>query len=155
MRWFWEPAWRVWRLRHLARVEDPPGRLSLLAGEDSYWVWWPSEEGVLTFSRTADNPCNFELSTLRMLNPRRYWNDWLGADARLVNETLRAVEHEGRPAWCFTAPYVKGGSPELTVDAELGLVVRSWRDDVGCIQEWTDLNVDPSLDASFFEYREG
>ena len=66
--------------------------------------------------------------------------------------TLRADEHEGRPAWSFVAPRVKGDTPHLVVDAELGLVVRISRDDVGVVEEWTDLRLDPTVDASFFTY---
>ena len=47
---------------------------------------------------------------------------------------------------------MKGRSAVLTVDAELGLRVRAERADVGYLQEWSGLLVDPSLDDAFFNY---
>lgn len=145
-------CWRVWRLRDLARIEDPPGRLSLLAGKTSFWRAWPVDDGVKQLPRTADARDNYDLSYLTMQDPETYWTTWLSADPDLVMNTLRAVEHQGRPAWRFTAPSVKGGSTVLTVDAELGLIVRAERADMGRLEEWTDLQGDASLDPSFFEY---
>jgi hypothetical protein len=144
--------WRVWRLRALARIEAPPGTLSLLAGTDHYWRAWPIDAGVTRIPRDPAAPFDFDLSALAMLDPHRYWTEWLAADPALVTRTVHAAEHEGRPAWRFTAPRVKGGSPVLTVDAELGLRVRAERADVGHLEEWSGLTVEPSLDPSFFEY---
>jgi hypothetical protein len=144
--------WRVWRLRDLARIEDPPGRLSLVAGRSSFWR--PLDGGVERIPRTADARINYDLNHLVMLDPQEYWAEWLSADPRLVTSTLHMVEHQGRAAWRFTAPPAKGGSPVLTVDAELGLRVRAERPDVGCFEEWSGLAVDPLLDASFFEFSE-
>jgi hypothetical protein len=146
--------WRVWRLRGLARVEHPPGRLSLLAGEKYYWRSWPVDNGITRIPRDPDVPFDFDLSALAMPYPHAYWTQWLGADPELVMRTIGPVEHQGRPAWRFTAPPVKGGTPVLTVDAELGLRVRGERADTGYLEEWSDLTVDPSLDPSFFEYHE-
>lgn len=146
--------WRVWRLRELARIEDPPGRLSLLAGTSFYWRSWPIDDGVTRIPRDPEAPFDFDLSYLTMLDPERYWGEWFGSDPELVVSTLQRVEHQGRPAWRFTAPHVKGGSPVLTVDAELGLKVRTERADVGYLQEWSGLTVSPSLDAAFFDYEE-
>lgn len=86
-----------------------------------------------------------------MINSQN-WAQWLGSDPQMVMSSLHQVQHEGRAAWRFTAPAVKGGSLVLTVDAELGLAVRAERADVGYLQEWSHLRVDPSLDASFFDY---
>lgn len=145
--------WRVWRLRNLARIEDPPGRLSLLAGTAFYWRSWPIDEGVTRIPREPDEPYSFDLSYFAMLDPEKYWAEWLGSNPQVVMNSLHRVQHEGRPAWRFTAPPVKGGSAVLTVDAELGLRVRAERADVGYLQEWSGLLVDPSLDAAFFNYQ--
>jgi hypothetical protein len=126
--------WRVWRLRDLARIEDPPGRLSLLAGTAFYWRSWPIDDGVTRIPRNPETPFDFDLSYLTMLDPEKHWTKRLGSDPEVVMSTLHRVEHQGRPAWRFTAPQVKGGSPILTVDAELGLRVRTERADVGYLQ---------------------
>ena len=146
--------WRVWRLRELARIEDPPGQLSLLAGTTYYWRSWPIDDGVRRIPRDPEVRFDYDLSALAMPDPEEHWTKWLGSDPEVVMSTLRRVEHQGRLAWSFTAPRVKGGSPVLTVDAELGLLVRAERVDVGFVREWGGLTVDPSLDAAFFDYDE-
>ena len=140
----------MWRLRDLVRVEDPPGTLSLVAGRTSYWRAWPEDDGVVELPRHGDNRWSYDASRFVMVKPHDYWSEWLELDPELVRTTLRADVHDGRPAWSFTAPKVRGGTAHLVVDAELGLVVRVSREDVGVVEEWTDLGVDPSLDESFF-----
>jgi hypothetical protein len=56
----------------LARIEDPPGRLSLLAGTAFYWRSWPIDEGVKRIPRDPDVRYDFDLSYLTVLNPREY-----------------------------------------------------------------------------------
>ncbi len=53
--------WRVWRLRDLARIEDPPGHLSLLAGTTFYWRSWPIDDGVTRIPR--DPKVRFDYDT--------------------------------------------------------------------------------------------
>lgn len=144
--------WRVWRLRELARIEDPPGHMSLLAGKTHYWRSWPIDDGVTRIPRDPEVRFDFDLSALAMPDPVGYYTTWLGEDPELVASTLRRVKHHGRLAWTFTAPRVKGGSSVLTVDAELGLVLRAERSDLGFVREWSELTVDPTLDAAFFDY---
>jgi hypothetical protein len=146
--------WRVWRLGDLARVEDPPGRLSLLAGASTYWRSWPIDDGVRVIPRGPENWVDFELSVLINVDAYSYWAQWLNQDAALVERSLTAAVHDGRPAWQFAAPPAKGGTPEFTVDAELGVVVRAEREDRGCYLEWTGLHSEPRLEQAFFKYHE-
>lgn len=143
---------RVWRWRDLSRIEDPPGRLEMVACEDCFW--WPSPTGDGFERQTRDRGTDDNLwpGPFRMLDPEEYWSGWLSHDPRLVTSTLRRVVYENRPAWRFTAPWVKGGTPVFTVDAELGLIVRKERADVGVWEEWTKLALDPSLNAAWFDH---
>jgi hypothetical protein len=142
--------WKVWRRGRLARIENPPGSLSLIAGEDAYWLKGPL--GDVIERPRSDEYDDFELSALTMLEPDEYWREWLGQDLSLVESTLRPVEHEGRPAWEFTAPPVKGGAPVLTVDAELGILLQARRDDVGVLASWSEVRTDVPLTDELFAY---
>lgn len=134
---------RIWRLRDLVRVEDAAGRGRMVAGDRRCWYFGH-----------RDRPRDFgsvppEAEGL-LLDPREEWTSWLSGAPELVVGSLRPVEHDGRPAWRFTAPEVKGGRPTVTVDAELGLVLRFAREDVGHAETWSDLELLPSLDPAFF-----
>lgn len=115
-------TWKVWRRDRLARIEEADGRLTLIAGDDFYWT--PDADSDLghLWPRRRDS-VELEMCVLSMLEADGYWSEWLSQDWPLVMSTLRATTHEGRPAWRFTAPKVKGACPELTVDQELGLVL--------------------------------
>jgi hypothetical protein len=84
-------------------------------------------------------------------DPYTYWSDWLGADPDLVMGSLTALKHRRRPSWRFTAPRIERGTPEITVDADLGVVVHSQLAGVGLVQEWIQLRPDPSLTPAFFQ----
>jgi hypothetical protein len=140
---------RVWHLGDLARIEEPPGRLSVVAGEQSFWYTVPGEPDLTELPRTPESRYRF-VESIMQRDPLAYWSDWLGADPDLVMESLTAVTYHRRPGWRFTAPAVKGGTPEITVDADLGVVVHSQRPDVGLIREWIQLRPDPSLTPAFF-----
>jgi hypothetical protein len=141
--------WRIWHLDDLARIEEPPGRVSAIAGEHTTWYAVPGQPGLTEIPRTPESRYGF-VELIMQRDPLGYWSDWLGADPDLVMETLTQVTHRRRPAWRFSAPYVKGGTPEITVDADLGVVVHSRRPDAGLIREWIQLRPDPSLTPAFF-----
>jgi hypothetical protein len=60
--------------------------------------------------------------------------------------------HEGRAAWRFEGPEVKGGVPTVTVDAELGLVLRAERADIGVFRSWSQVRSDADLGDDLFRY---
>lgn len=141
---------RVWRLGNMMRIEDPPGHTRILAGERTVWVagddvdeeaWGPRDPDLV--------PRDTEAGWL--LEPEEHWRGWLGEDPSLVMRTLGPVTFEGRPAWRFSVPVVQGGSAELVVDIELGLVVRMARDDHGASISWSELTIEPQLGPRFFE----
>ncbi len=66
--------------------------------------------------------------------------------------SLGPTTHEGRAAWRFKAPEVKGSVPTMTVDAELGLVLCAERDDIGVIQSWSQVHSDRELDDDLFRH---
>ncbi len=134
---------RAWQLRDLVRVEDEDGRALLVAGERRVW-----------HAGFSDAPRDFgsappEADWL-LLDPREHWTEYLSENVARVTSTLHAVEYDGRAAWRFSAPDVKGGSPTVTVDADVGLVLRIARDDLGHADAWSDLAVLPDLEPSFF-----
>ena len=141
--------WRVWRHRQLARIENPPGRTVLIAGATSYWR--RDGEQVEEFERSPGFT-DFELSEFIWLDVEAYWRNWLEQDRALVERTLRRVTVDGRPAWEFTAPEVKGAAPVLDVDADLGIVLGASRDDIGVFMSWTDVSTDVPLTDDLFEY---
>jgi hypothetical protein len=140
---------RVWHLGDLARIEEPPGRVDVIAGGTSFWYRAAGEPELTEIPRTDDNRYSF-VRLIMHPDPLGYWSDWLGDDPDLVMGTLSPVRHRRRPAWRFTAPRVEGGPTEISVDAELGIVVHSRRPDVGLVQEWIQLRPDPSLSPEFF-----
>lgn len=144
----------MWRRGRLARIEEPPGTLVLIAGDQSYWRKYQVDPDVVEVPRVPEYD-DFELSAFTMLEPEEYWRDWLEQDRALVERTLRAVEYEGRPAWEFTAPWVKGGTPVMTVDAELGIVLEARRDDVGVFESWAEITSGELLSDELFEYDGG
>lgn len=143
--------WRVWRRGRLARIEDPPGTTRLIAGESQYWWKNPIGGEVVVKERSPDYD-DFELSEFTWQEPEKYWRDWLSQDRSLVLGTLRSVVVEGRPAWEFTAPFVKGASSLIAVDAELGLMLRAERDDVGRYLSWTEVRTDLPDDDDLFRH---
>ncbi len=143
--------WRVWRRARLARVENPPGVLRLVAGEKSYWRKWPVDATVVEIPRSRDYD-DFELSALTMLEPEEYWRQWLMRDTDVVARTLRAVTHQGRRAYVFRAPEEKGHSVDLTVDAELGLVLLLETTELGVIESWSDISTEPPPSDDLFVF---
>ncbi|GAA3683246.1 hypothetical protein GCM10022237_47430 [Nocardioides ginsengisoli] len=140
---------KVWRWRDLIRVEDPPGDARVLAGERMLWSARTEYQEEVWELRDPDNaPADVGLAHL--VDPRDYWTEWLSSDRARVKRTLHAMTYDGRPAWEFSMPRVKGGSPTVIVDAELGLVLRMARDDIGFAEEWHDVRVEPDLSPSFF-----
>ena len=139
--------WRVWRQGRLARIEEPAGTVALVAGERTYWMFWPPSGGVVALPRSGEHD-DFELSRLTMLNPERYWREWLSLDPSLVEATFEETVHDGRHAWRFTAPEVKGARSVLTVDCQTGLVLLAQHPDAGAVEEWSAVStaaVDPNL----------
>ena len=139
--------WRVWRQERLARIEEPAGTVALVAGERTYWMFWPPSGGVVALPRSGEHD-DFELSRLTMLNPEWYWREWLSRDPSLIEATLEETVHDGRHAWRFTAPEVKGTRSVLTVDCQTGLVLRARHPDAGAVEEWVAVStaaVDPNL----------
>lgn len=134
---------RIWRLRDLVRVEDGTGCVLMVAGDRRCW-YLGHEDGPRDFGSVPPE------SEGLLLDPRQYWTSWLSENRGLVASTLRPAEHEGRPAWSFTAPEVKGHCPIVTVDAELGLLVRIATEDGAHAETWTDLEVLPGLEPGFF-----
>jgi hypothetical protein len=145
--------WRAWRRGRLARVEDPPGVLRLIAGEESYWRKWPADAEVVVLHRSHDHD-NFELSALTKLDRFEYWRGWLSRNPDVVTRTLHDTTYQGRPAYRFTAPEVKGRSLELTVDAALGLVLCMEAADLGVIQRWSDVSPELPPNDDLFLYRD-
>ncbi len=143
--------WRVWRRGHLARIEDPPGTVTLIAGDRTYWRKWPIDPAVVVFPRSPDHD-EFELSLLTVREPGTYWRGWLTQDPEAVLTSLEPTNHEGRPAWRFRAPEVKGGRPTLTVDAELGLVLRAERADLGAVRSWSQVRTDLEFGDDLLRY---
>ena len=141
--------WRVWRRGRLARIEDPPGTVTLIAGHRTYWRKWPVDPAVVVFPRSPDHD-EFELSVLTMLDSADYWRGWLTQDPAAVVSSLGPTTHEGRAAWRFEAPEVKGGEPTVTVDAELGLVLRAERADIGVFRSWGEVRTDVDLGDDLF-----
>jgi DNA gyrase subunit A len=140
---------KVWRWRDLIRIEDPPGDARLLAGERMLWCGRTEYEEEVWEVRDPDSvPGRVGLSYL--LDPREEWTRWLSGDRPRVMRTLHAISYEGRRAWEFSMPAVKGGSPTVIVDAELGLVLRMAREDLGHAEEWHDVRVEPDVTPSFF-----
>lgn len=140
---------RVWRLRDMARVEDPPGHTTVLAGERTYWQAGDDVDDEIWELR--DEESRHILAEIRLMDPLEYWSEWLGTDRRVVVSTLHAVEVEGRAAWRFTAPEVKGGRPSVTVDAQTGLTLDMSRADIGYALTWSELRLEPDLGPRFFE----
>lgn len=143
--------WRVWRRGRLARIEEPRGTMRLIAGHRTYWRKWPTDPAVVAIPRSPDHD-DFELSALTMLNPYEYWRKWLSQDPDLVLSTLGPTIYEGRAAWRFDAPEVEGGAPTVTVDAELGLVLRAEHADIGVFRSWTQVRTDVDLGEEVFRY---
>jgi hypothetical protein len=56
-------TWKVWRRGRLARIEEPPGVMALIATEQTYWMNWPPAEGVVAVPRNPEID-DFELSAL-------------------------------------------------------------------------------------------
>jgi hypothetical protein len=84
------------------------------------------------------------------LDSADYWRGWLTQDPAAVVSSLGPTTHEGRPAWRFEAPEVKGGEPTVTVDAELGLVLRAERADIGVFRSWREVRTDVDLGDDLF-----
>jgi len=143
--------WRVWRRGRLARIEDPPGTVTLIAGDRTYWRKWPTDPAVVVFPRSPDHD-EFELSLLTMLDPEPFWRGVLTQDPQVVMSSLESTDYEGRAAWRFRAPDVKGGRPTLTVDAELGLVLRAERADLGALRAWSQVRTDLHLSDDLFRH---
>lgn len=143
--------WRVWRRGRLARVENPPGVLRMIAGDESYWRKWPVDAEVAEIPRSRESD-DFELSAFTMLEPEDYWQRWLGRDPEVVARTLRAVRYLGRRAYVFTAPEVKGRSIQLTADAELGVVLRYESRELGVIESWSDFSTEPPPSDDMFVF---
>lgn len=143
--------WRVWRLGAMARIEDmATNRLHFTAGPRYYWrVGTPIESDLYELRDGEQVPP--ELEVLMLDEPESYWRDWFEKDPELIERTVRAVDFAGRPAWEFSAPRVKGGSPLLTVDAGLGLLARVASEAGEESFAWSDLRLEPGLDESFFE----
>ena len=67
---------RLWRWGACARIEEPPGRMVLMANRETWWRSWPVDEGVVTIPRTADNWIDFDLSRFAgSEDPLGYWSD--------------------------------------------------------------------------------
>ncbi|KRB78161.1 hypothetical protein ASE01_08385 [Nocardioides sp. Root190] len=139
---------RVWRLRHMARVEEPPGHTTILAGEHTFWQAADDFVEELWELREDDSG---DLTDLRLYDPRKYWTGWLTSDRQAVVTSLRATEFEGRPAWQFTAPETKGRRAVVTVDAELGVPLTISVDDTALT--WSELRIESDLGPAFFEPR--
>lgn len=143
--------WRLYRRGRLARIEQPPGSFTLIAAERTYWRRWPSDPGVVALPREPDHD-DFDLSKFTIPRPDRYWRNWLTQDAALVTSTLEATTYEERHAWRFRAPAVKGGTPILTVDAELGLVLHATRPDAAMRRSWHEVQTGIRLGDGLFRY---
>lgn len=143
--------WRVWRRARLARIENPPGSIALIAGHRTYWKRSPASQAVMAYPRSPHND-DFELSLLTVADPYEYWRSWLMTDVGTVLDSLHQVVYEGRSTWRFQGPEVKGGKPVLTVDADLGLVLRADRSDVGVFQAWTQVRTEAELGDDSFRY---
>lgn len=146
--------WRVWRHGRLARVEEPPGTLRLIAGEHSYWRKWPADAAVVELPRTREYD-DFELSALTRQDPENYWRRWLTTDPGLVARTLRSTTYQGRAAYRFTAPEAKRRSMTITADAELGIVLHMEANDLGVLASWSEVSTDLPPDDQLFVFNEG
>lgn len=143
---------RMWRLRDMARVEDPPGTLERVVGR-TWAVLLPGNGSApIRTARDPEEPGSPLHILDMMLDAEDFWRRWLGDDPDLVARTLRRVRHEGRAAWQFTAPVMKGGHPVITVDAELGIVLHAARDDLDAWFGWSEIQVMDELDEDFFDY---
>lgn len=143
--------WQVWRLRAMGRIElADSAQLHFTAGPRHFWRTGPAPYPDLYMpqGRQLVPP---ELEVLMLAYPEKYWNEWLRRDVALVEDTVEAVEYEGRPAWRFSAPFVKGGRPPLTVDAELGLWAQASTEEGSTLFAWSGLRIEPDLDETFFE----
>lgn len=142
---------RVHRNGRLIRIEEPPGTVSLIAGHRTYWV--SDDEGVFALPRSPGvDVVDLGMVTMGGIDPEGYWREWFAQDRALVESSVAPTTYEGRPAWRFDAPFVKGGVPTLTVDIELGIVVRAERPDLGVFHSWTDLRTDPPFNERTFRY---
>ncbi|MFC5731677.1 MULTISPECIES: hypothetical protein [Nocardioides] len=145
--------WRVWRLGKMGRIEEADsGRLHFTAGPQHFWRAGrhPVRDPDL-YVRQGWQPVPPELEVLMYAYPEEYWNGWLREDIELVERTLNAIAYDGRPAWRFSAPWVKGGCPLITVDAELGLVAHAAAENGTTVFSWSDLRLEPGLTDAFFE----
>ncbi len=143
---------RMWRLRDMARVEDPPGTLERVVGR-RWAVLLPGDgSGPDRIERDPEEPGSPLHVIGMMLDAEDFWSRWLGGDSDLVTGTLQQVQHEGRAAWRFTAPVMKGGRPVITVDSELGIVLRAVREDLDAWFGWSEVRVLDDLDENFFEH---
>ncbi len=139
---------RVWRLRHMARVEEPPGHTRVLAGEHSLWC---AADDFSEERWELRDPDSADLDVLRLLDPREFWTGWLTSDRRTVTGSLHPTTYEGRIAWRFTAPEAKGRNATVTVDAELGIPLEISAGDMA--ETWSELRIEPDLGPAFFEPR--
>ncbi|WP_183099101.1 hypothetical protein [Nocardioides pelophilus] len=141
-------TWKAWRRGRLARIEEPPGVLALIAGERTYWMSWPPADGIVAVPRNSDID-DFELSALTKPDPHTYWRSWLLREPETVEATLHRVEHDGRAAWQFVAPEAEGARCVLTVDERTGLLVRAEHPEAGVFKEWWDLSDEVPDDETF------
>lgn len=143
--------WRVWRLRAMGRIELADSRrLHFTAGPEHFWRAEPDPYPDL-YVPQGRQEVPPELEVLMYAYPEEYWNGWLRQDIELVERTLESVRYEERPAWQFSAPFVKGGRPRLIVDAELGLVTHGSTEDGRTVFSWSGLRIEPDLTEAFFE----
>lgn len=99
----------------------------------------------------SDEHDDFELSRLTRLDPERYWREWLSLDPSLVEGTLEGTVQDGRRAWRFTAPEVKGARSVLTVDCQTGLVLLAQHPDAGVVEEWVAVST-AAVDRHLFRW---
>lgn len=140
---------RVWRNGRLGRVEDMDGRVEFIAGASTNWGAYGKHRALVAFPRQP-NRDDIEYGAFANAEPLAYWREWLSKDAELVMRTLRETDVDGRPAWAFTCPEVKGRRPEITVDSALGLVLLASSAEVGLIESWIEVLPYVDVDDDLF-----
>lgn len=143
-------------LRHSARVSIADGLWRVerddfvdIGGSETYWH---VKAGQLTRCwPRVDSAQNQPSPLIARRSPREYWEEWLFRDPKLVQATLTATSHLGRPALSFRTPTVKGGNPCIIADLATGIELLKCRDDVGVYAAWDSFSVS-QLNMETFTY---
>jgi hypothetical protein len=141
---------RVWQRGELQRFETIGGRVTMINGADTHWVWLDGAAIPTAFPRatTAWGPAH------NALLGRGDYDHWQGTDFTRPTGEAVAQEFLGRPAWRIELAPPRGKPYPLTriVDAQTGLVLSQANAGFETVDEWVELRFDEELAEELFEW---